>query len=250
MKNIKALLKKNKSTIGSWITIVDPVTTEMMCKSKFDWLAIDLEHSAIDINSLQNLIRIISLYNIFPFVRLTSNNSDQIKRVMDAGAMGIIVPMVKSNDDIKRASESMYYPKKGKRSVGLARAQQYGANLKGYISNLRKFGTLIAQIEHIDAVENIDEIFSNKDLDGYIIGPNDLSASLGIPGDLSNSKLQKIIHYINEKAKEHKIPGGKHIIEPDIKELARVKKNGSKFIAYSIDIRMFDKSLQELNRSI
>ena len=102
----------------------------------------------------------------------------------------------------------MYYPKKGKRSVGLARAQRYGANLKGYISNLRKFGTLIAQIEHIDAVENIDEIFSNKDLDGYIIGPNDLSASLGIPGDLSNSKLQKIIHYINEKAKEHKIPGG------------------------------------------
>ena len=65
MKNIKALLKKNKLTIGSWITIVDPVTIEMMCKSKFDWLPLDLEHSAIDINSLQNLIRIISLYNIF-----------------------------------------------------------------------------------------------------------------------------------------------------------------------------------------
>tara|TARA_Y100000992_G_C21028300_1_gene379085 strand:- start:59 stop:568 length:510 start_codon:yes stop_codon:yes gene_type:complete len=169
---------------------------------------------------------------------------------MDAGALGIIVPMVKSNEDIKKAFESMSYPKEGKRSVGLARAQQYGGDLKSYISNLRKFGTLIAQIEHIDAVENIDEIFSNKDLDGYIIGPNDLSASLGIPGELSNKKLKNIIKHINDKAKEYKIPGGSHIIEPNIKELSRVKKRGSKFIAYSIDIRMFDKSIQEFNRSI
>ena len=97
----------------------------------------------------------------------------------------------------------MYYPKKVKK-CWVSQSSTYGANLRGYISNLRKFGTLIAQIEHIDAVENIDEIFSNKDLDGYIIGPNDLSASLGIPGDLSNSKLQKIIHYTMKKLKNIK----------------------------------------------
>ena len=93
MKDIKKALKNKELTIGSWITIPSPITVEMMCDSGFDWLAIDLEHSAISIESAQDLIRIISLHNIFPFVRLTSNDSDQIKRVMDAGALGIIVPL-------------------------------------------------------------------------------------------------------------------------------------------------------------
>tara|TARA_B100001250_G_scaffold65148_1_gene51597 strand:+ start:12193 stop:12945 length:753 start_codon:yes stop_codon:yes gene_type:complete len=249
MKNIKKLLKKNELTIGSWITIPDPIIVEMMCKAKFDWLALDLEHSAIGMESMQDIIRIITLYDIFPFVRLTSNDANQIKRVMDAGALGIIVPMVKTVEDIKIASEGMYYPNKGKRSVGLARAQEYGRDLQGYIKSLNKYGTLIVQIEHIDAVNNIEEIFSNENIDGYFIGPNDLSASMGIPGDLKNIKLKKAISYIKDKAKEHNIPGGQHIIEPNIKELSKAKRDGFKFIGYSLDIRIFDKSLEEFNRS-
>ena len=129
MKNIKKLLKNNEISVGSWITIPDPIIVEMMCKSKFDWLAIDLEHSAITMESVQDIIRIITLHDIFPFVRLTSNDVNQIKRVMDAGALGIIVPMVKTIEDVKIASDGMYYPNKGKRSVGLARAQAYGRDL-------------------------------------------------------------------------------------------------------------------------
>ncbi len=249
MKNIKRLLKKNHLTIGSWITIPDPIIVEMMCKSDFDWLAIDLEHSAINMESVQDIIRIITSNDIFPFVRLTSNDSNQIKRVMDAGALGIIVPMVKCSSDIKMAHEAMFYPKLGKRSVGLARAQSYGRDLQSYMSELKKFGTLIVQIEHIDALNNIKEIFSNKTIDGYIIGPNDLSASMGIPGDLKNKRLKDAIGYINKQAKKSSIPGGHHIIEADIKELSKARKDGFKFIAYSLDIRLFDKALQEFMRS-
>ena len=250
MKNIKKLLKNNELSIGSWITIPDPIIVEMMCKSKFDWLAIDLEHSAISMESVQDIIRIITLHDIFPFVRLTSNDVNQIKRVMDAGALGIIVPMVKTIEDIKVASDGMYYPDKGKRSVGLARAQAYGRDLQGYIKDLKKFGTLIVQIEHIEAVNNIDEIFSNKNIDGFFIGPNDLSASMGIPGDLKNTKLKKAITHIRDQADKYNIPGGHHIIEPNINELVKAKKDCFKFIAYSLDIRMFDKSLAEFNRSV
>ncbi len=250
MKNIKKLLKNNEISVGSWITIPDPIIVEMMCKSKFDWLAIDLEHSAITMESVQDIIRIITLHDIFPFVRLTSNDVNQIKRVMDAGALGIIVPMVKTIEDVKIASDGMYYPNKGKRSVGLARAQAYGRDLPGYIKQLNKYGTLIVQIEHIDAVKNIDEIFSNNSIDGFFIGPNDLSASMGIPGDIKNIKLKRVMRKVSEKAKKYNVTGGYHIIEPDIKELAKAKQNGHKFIGYSLDIRMFDKSLAEFNRSI
>lgn len=250
MKNIKSLLKKNQLTLGSWITIPDPIIVEMMCKTKFDWLAVDLEHSTIGMESLQDIIRIITLNNIFPFVRLTSNDPNQVKRVMDAGALGIIVPMVKTVEDIETASNAMFYPNKGTRSVGLARAQEYGRDLKGYIKSLEKCGTLIVQIEHIDAVNNLEQIFSNKNIDGFLIGPNDLSASMGIPGDLKNRKLKQAIEFINRQAKAHNIPGGQHIIEPNIRELSKAKKDGFKFIAYSLDIRLFDKSLEEFNRSI
>tara|TARA_B100002052_G_scaffold58743_1_gene51742 strand:+ start:17615 stop:18367 length:753 start_codon:yes stop_codon:yes gene_type:complete len=249
MKNIKRLLKKDQLSIGSWITIPDPIIVEMMCKSNFDWLAIDLEHSSISMESVQDILRIITSYGVFPFVRLTSNDSNQIKRVMDAGALGIIVPMVKTSNDIRMAHDAMYYPKLGKRSVGLARAQSYGRDLQDYMRELKEFGTLIVQIEHVEAVNNIKEIFSNKTIDGYIIGPNDLSASMGIPGDLKNKRLKDAIKHINEEAIKSAIPGGHHIIEANIKELSQAKKDGFKFIAYSLDIRLFDKALQEFMRS-
>ncbi|MBJ13548.1 MAG: 2,4-dihydroxyhept-2-ene-1,7-dioic acid aldolase [Candidatus Marinimicrobia bacterium] len=245
MKNIKKRLKDRKTAIGSWITIPDPIIVEMMAKSKFDWLAVDLEHSAISISSLQNIIRIIDLSGVFPMVRLTSNDSDQIKRVMDAGAMGIIIPMIKNAKDVKKAINSIYYPPKGSRSVGLARAQDYGEGLQGYLTKLKSQAVIIIQIEHIDAVDNLEEIFSIKGIDGYLIGPNDLSASMGLPGEINHPRVKRKINYINKKAKEMNVSGGQHIIEADIKELKKALNSGTNFIGYSLDIKLFEKALRE-----
>ena len=154
-------------------------------------------------------------------VRLTSNDSDQIKRVMDAGAMGIIIPMIKNAKDVKKAINSIYYPPKGSRSVGLAGAQDYGEGLQGYLTKLKSQAVIIIQIEHIDAVDNLEEIFSIKGIDGYLIGPNDLSASMGLPGEINHPRVKRKINYINKKAKEMNVSGGQHIIEADIKELKK-----------------------------
>ena len=184
--------KKKNISIGSWITLGHTSIAEIMCNAGFDWLAIDLEHSSITLSQAEEMIRVINLCNVKPFVRLTSNNPDQIKRVLDAGAEGIIVPMVNSYNDAIKAVDSSYYPPIGKRSVGLARAQKYGIGLNEYIKWKRKNFTLIVQIEHVDAIGNLEEIFSIEKIDGYLIGPYDLSASLGIPGDFKTKFLRAL----------------------------------------------------------
>ncbi len=122
---MKNLFRKSPS-IGSWITIGHPTIAEIMADSGFHWLAVDLEHSIITIREAEELIRIIDLKGVIPLVRLSSNNEVQIKRVMDAGSHGVIVPMVRTVQDAQYAISAVKYPPKGNRGVGLARAQGYG----------------------------------------------------------------------------------------------------------------------------
>ena len=107
---------------------------------------------------------------------------------------------------------------------------------------------MIVQIEHIDAVEDIEEIFSINDLDGYFIGPIDLSASMGLPGQIHNPEVKKVIDHIIKKGKEMGVTGGQHIIEPDLKLLRQAEDRGATFIGYSLDTKIFDKALTEFQR--
>ncbi len=241
---------KKKISIGSWITLGHPSIAEIMCNAGFDWLAIDLEHSSITLTQAEELIRVINLCNVKPFVRLTSNNSDQIKRVLDSGAEGIIVPMVKSYNDAIIAVGSCYYPPIGNRSVGLARAQKYGAGLKDYIKWKNKNLSLIVQIEHIDAIDNLEEIFSIEKIDGYLIGPYDLSASMGMPGDFKNKIFKDTVKKIVKIASKFKLKRGIHVVEPDKKILQEKIREGFDMIAYSLDTRMLDVACRSISSEI
>jgi 2-keto-3-deoxy-L-rhamnonate aldolase RhmA len=236
------LLSSNKPLIGSWITLAHPAVAEIMAKSGFDWLAVDLEHSVITIREAEELIRVIDLSGVVPLVRLTSNNSDLIKRVMDSGAHGIIVPMVNNALDAKKAVQYAKYPPTGTRGVGLARAQKYGAEFDKYKEWQESGSTVIVQIEHIEAVNNFREILLEPGVDGFIVGPYDLSSSMGIPGEFSNPKYLEAIDKINKISREIDATGGIHIIEPEPYQLKEKIKEGYKFIAYSLDIRMLDFS--------
>lgn len=242
--------KKNDLSIGSWITLGHPSIAEIMCKAGFDWLVIDLEHSSITLKEAEELIRVISLCKVKPYVRLTSNNSDQIKRVLDSGAEGIIVPMVNCYQDALKAVEACYYPPLGKRSVGLARAQKFGVGLNDYIKWKNKNLSLIVQIEHVDAINNLEEIFSCKKIDGYMIGPYDLSASMGIAGQFNNTNFKKAVTKINKKASKFKLKKGFHVVEPNKKIFYEKIKEGFNMIAYSIDIRMLDVASRNITSEI
>jgi 2-dehydro-3-deoxyglucarate aldolase len=245
-KQLKEKLNKNKEvTLGSWISLAHPAIAEIMCNADFEWIVIDLEHSSITLSQAEELIRVIDLKGKSPLVRLSSNDPTQAKRIMDMGAHGIVCPMVNSKSDAEKIYKSMHYPNVGFRGVGLARAQSYGNSFHEYKKDLSDSSILVVQIEHIDAVDNLEEILSVKGVDAYIIGPYDLSASMGIPGEFDNPKLIEALERVKEVGIKMNIPGGIHIVEPDLNQLDQRIEEGYKFLAYSVCMRMLDHACRE-----
>jgi len=196
---LKEKLKKNYPTFGSWITIGHSSIVEIMASAGFEWLTIDMEHSAIDIAKAQELITVIQANGLEALVRVSKNEEVIIKRVLDAGADGVIVPMIKNAVDAQQAVDYVKYPPMGKRGVGLARAQKYGIGFEEY-KEWQKDGTIIiAQIEHIDSVQNIDSIVLTSGIDGIIVGPFDLSASMGMPGEYERDEVKSALKHIEER---------------------------------------------------
>ena len=200
-----------------------------------------MEHTTISLEQAGELIRTIELSGVPSLVRLTSNDENQIKRVMDAGATGVVVPMVKNVEDAKSAVAAIHYPPLGNRGVGLARAQKYGEAFQEYLkwqSDANDGPVVVVQIEHIDAVNNLKNILSVEGVDAFIIGPYDLSCSMGIPGEFNNPKFKQVIESIISISNEMNAVSGLHVVEPDLLKLDEAIKMGHKFIAYSVDIRM------------
>jgi len=230
----------NKLTVGSWIQLGNTSVAEIMASAGFDWLVVDLEHSAIGLQRAEEIIRVIELKGLVPLVRLSSNNPEQIKRIMDAGAHGVIVPMVNSVEQARAAVSAVKYPPIGNRSIGLARAHKYGARFKEYFEWQRSNSLVIVQIEHIDAVDSLESILSVPGVDAYIVGPYDLSGSLGIPGQFDAPEFLDAMQRIRGISNKLDVPGGVHIVEPDPAQLRRCIEEGNRFIAYGMDTRMLD----------
>ncbi len=237
---LKAKLANSELTIGSWITLGHPAIAEIMAAAGFDWLVLDMEHSVMELGEAQAIIQVLDKQQCPAIVRLTSNHPDQIKRVMDAGATGVMVPMVKSAADARAAVQGVYYPPRGQRGVGLARAQGYGASFPAYQQWLEENAVVVVMIEHVDAVNAIDAILAVPGVDAYIIGPYDLSGSMGRPGDLSHPDVQAAIAGVLAAGQRAKKPGGIHVIEPDPEALQQRIKAGFNFLGYALDIRILD----------
>lgn len=240
--NLKQRFGMRELTIGSWITLAHPAIAEIMARSGFDWLTVDLEHSVITIREMEELIRVVELCGVVPLVRLSANDPVQIKRVMDAGAHGVIVPMVNSVEDARKAVEAVRYPPEGKRGVGLARAQSYGNSFEKYKEWVNQESVVIVQVEHIKAVENLDAILAVEGVDGFIVGPYDLSGSLGIPGQFDNELMIEALSEIQTFVKTSSKVAGYHVVEPDVEQLNRCIHEGYLFLAYSVDFRMLATS--------
>jgi len=240
MKNttLRKKIKNGEFTIGSWITIGHPSIVEALAYNKFDWLTIDIEHTTIDFQMVQTLITTIQACNISALVRVSKNEDVYIKKVLDAGADGVIVPMVNTEIEAKRAIDSVKYPPEGKRGVGLYRAQCYGLNdgFNSYKKWLKEYVIVILQIEHITAVDNIQKILQVPGIDGILIGPYDLSSSLGFPGDYDNPLVINAINKIKDECLKYKIPLGFHVISPNVELVKEKIKEGYSIIAFSTDI--------------
>ena len=225
-----------KPIIGSWITLNNPSIAEIMADASFDWLCIDLEHSITDYTEAQMLILTIQSKGLKAFVRVGENSARIINRVLDAGADGIIVPSVNSAAEAKKAVDALKYPPNGKRGVGLARAQSYGFGFDEYRDKTAADIKLIVQIEHIDAINELDAILQTEGVDGSFIGPYDLSGSLGKPGRWDDTEVKEALVKYEETVRKYDKWVGFHVIQPDFELVNEKISKGYNFIAFSLDV--------------
>jgi 2-dehydro-3-deoxyglucarate aldolase len=240
----------SRTTIGSWLQLADPNLTEMMLQAGFDWLTIDLEHTSTTLEQAAELVRICAMANVPVFARLSGHDTNEIKRLLDMGASGIIAPDVRTAQQAQRLADACFYPPRGTRGVGLARAQGYGRSFDAYRDGAANDVMFIPQIEHIDAVRNLGNILDVKGVAGFFVGPYDLSGSLGLPGDFEHPDVVAALEAIAGFIRPEGPFAGIHVVEPDIEQLEEAIGKGYRFIAFASEMLIFSQRIEELAAGI
>ena len=205
--NFRSRLRNRELLVGTMVTIMAPETSEILAKAGFDWLFLDGEHGVFGAPELQAVIGRVD--HIIPcIVRVPAAEETPIKKALDVGAAGIVVPQVNSASTAENVVQLCRFPPEGTRGVGLGRAYGYGLEFSDYVSKANENISVIVQAEHIEAVQNINEIARVKGIDAVLIGPYDLSASLGKMGEVNHPDVVKAIDHIAEVCREAKIPLG------------------------------------------
>lgn len=234
INKIRKKLKENEVSIGSWMQFNSPDVAEIMGQAGYDWIAVDLEHGSISHSNLPNIFRAIELGSTLPIARIAEGTLSNCKQALDAGAGGVIAPMIMEAEQLEKVINWCCWPPKGIRGVGYSRANLYGKHFDSYKKEAR-IPLVIAQIEHIKAVDNLESILGVDGLDAIIIGPYDLSASMGLTGELEHPDVIQACKRVIVTSKRMGIPSGLHLVSPDKKKLEYAIKDGYCFIAYSLD---------------
>jgi len=232
--DIRKKLNNGGVSVGSWMQIPHSSIAEIMGQSNYDWVAVDMEHGAISAHQLPDLFRALELGNTLPLVRLAHGHSKDCKQALDAGAGGVIVPMIKNADQLRKVRDATRWPPSGNRGVAFSRANLFGKNFNEYIKEAKQ-PLLIAMIEHIDAINELDDILKVDGLDAILIGPYDLSASMNLTAKFDHPEFTKAIRDIKSKSESANIPCGIHVVSPSVDNLKKKINDNYRFIAYSID---------------
>lgn len=231
---IRKKLLQGCPSIGSWMQIPHASVAEIMGQSGYDWVAVDLEHGAISVHQLPDLFRALELGGTLPLARLAQGQTKDCKQALDAGAGGVIVPMVENAEQLIMVRDACRWPPAGKRGVGFSRANLFGKNFDAYIIEAQA-PLLVAMIEHIRAIDNLEDIIKVEGLDAILIGPYDLSASMGITAKFQDENFLIVMNRVRTICEENHIPLGVHVVIPDSVVLEQRIQEGYLLIAYSID---------------
>jgi len=207
MNSFTTRLKQRELLVGTMLTLPSPEIAEMTSRCGFDWLFLDGEHGAGSILDWQRVMQSVA-GRCACVLRVPSCNDVHIKKALDIGADGIIVPMVNSAAQARDAVAWSRYPPEGRRGIGPARAQVYGLEMKEYLARANEHIALILQAEHIDAVEQIDEIAAVSGVDAIFVGPYDLSASMGKTGQVGDADVRAAIDRVTAACRKRNKPLG------------------------------------------
>jgi 2-dehydro-3-deoxyglucarate aldolase len=234
IRAIRERLRAGGHSIGSWLQIPHASVAEVMGQAGYDWVAADLEHGTIGTHQLPDLFRALELGNTLPLARLAQGHPKDCKQALDAGAGGVIVPMVESAGQLAAVRDACRWPPAGTRGVGFSRANLFGKHFDAYREEAQA-PLLVAMVEHVRAVDNLEAILEVEGLDALLIGPYDLSASMDLTGQFTDPRFQATLERVRSLAAARRIACGVHVVSPDPAELRRRLDEGYRYIAYSID---------------
>ncbi|MFN4260646.1 MAG: HpcH/HpaI aldolase family protein [Gemmataceae bacterium] len=236
---VKRALKAGQPAIGTWLSLGSITASRFMARTGLSWLTVDIEHSLVDWETATHMFASIADAGCIALARVPSNRHDHIKRVLDNGAHGIVVPMVNSREEAEAAVSAALYPPRGTRSVGgSVHALNFGASANDYYRHADDELLIVLQCEHIQAVENADAIFSVPGIDAIFVGPNDLAASMrsadGKPP--SAEATAQAMQHILATCQKHQVAPGLHVGSAEEAKMRAAE--GWQFIAIGSELKM------------
>lgn len=240
----KEALKAGRPQIGLWSSLSSSYTVEVIAGAGFDWLLLDMEHSPNDVESLLGQLQAAAPYPTHPVVRVPWNDMVAIKRVLDVGAQALLVPYVCTREEAMAAVSYTRYPPRGVRGVaGTTRATRFG-RIRDYAVRAHEELCLLVQVETRAALDNIEAICAVEGIDGVFIGPADLHACLGYPGEIANPKVKPLIDdAVRRIRKAGKAPG---ILAPNEADARHWLECGALFVAVGADVGLLARGAEAL----
>jgi 4-hydroxy-2-oxoheptanedioate aldolase len=244
---VKRALQAGQPAVGTWLSLGSITAARFLARAGFAWLTVDIEHSLVDWETATHMFASIADAGCTALARVPSNRHDHIKRVLDNGAHGIVVPMVNSREEALAAVAAAKYPPVGNRSVGgSVHALNFAATANDYYAHADEEILVVLQCEHIQAVEDAEAIFAVPGIDAIFVGPNDLAASMrtqdGKPP--SAEETTRAMKHILETCKKHKVPAGLHCGTAE-EALHRIEE-GWQFLAVASELRMMLNAANEV----
>jgi 4-hydroxy-2-oxoheptanedioate aldolase len=233
---VREKLGRGEAAIGTWSSTGDPSVIELLARTGLDWLTVDFEHNPIDVSTAINCLRGMMGTECVPFARVPSNDPIWTKRVLDIGFLGVVVPDVRSPEEVERAVKGARYRPAGERGIGSTRGSLiYGGD---YYQKANDLTMVVCMIEHPDAVRQIDDIMRVPGLDVAFIGPNDLASSMGVPIGLDNKHPDHMaaVAKVLAAGRRHGVAAGIHCI--DGAEVARRIEQGFQWMPIASDSRV------------
>lgn len=202
-RELKRKLRNRERVFGGWVSYPDPSITETFARAGFDFIAIDMEHTTISLEQARHIITSCQAEGTTCLPRPVSQSNDFFKPLLEAGADGMIVQMVETADQVRALIDAVKFPPVGRRSYGVNRAHGYGFDFDAYVCQWNDASTLILQVESITGVENIDSLLAFPEVDGVMVGPYDISGSLGLPGQINHPQVREASRLVVEACLRH-----------------------------------------------
>jgi 2-dehydro-3-deoxyglucarate aldolase len=245
---LKQKLRNREQLFAGWISYAHPSITETFAMAGFDFMAIDIEHTTITTEQAQRIIAASQAQGVPCLPRPVSHSNDWIKPLLESGADGMVIQMVNNEEELKNLIQHIYYPPIGNRSYGVNRAHDYGFSLDKYFSEWNKSASFIIQVESIEAVNNIENLLSFDEVDGVMIGPYDMSGSLGVPGQTSHPLVIEASLKVIEACKRHGKSCGTQVADASTESVQNLFDLGYTFAILGSDLFVLWKWAEQMEK--